>query len=225
MENFKNSKIKSCFVIFGVIVGIVGILHGCAELLKGSELIKYNSVEALPYNWPNFEFYNLMKGAPVYSILTDIPHYVLGLLAIFISTVMIVFSARFFTLNFKGLLLFSVFSSGIFLFGAGEGTPIAISLPLIIFGVYLLLFPEKKVRSIYSRRILLNCFNIFFVIQIFSWLLFFPGLFLLSFYHEIPQWLFLFDFISMPISILGAGFFGLQLDKTSSAIITSLDKL
>ena len=192
----------------------------CIALLKGAELIKSHSVEALPINWPNSEFYSLMKGAPVYSLLTDIPQYVLGLLAISVSLGMIVFSANFFKLNTNGIVLFAIFSLGIFLFGAGEGTPIAISFPLVVFGVLLLLFPKKKERSPSNKRIILYGFNIFYALQIFSWILFFPGLFVLSFYQEIPQWLFLFDFMIMPISILGAGIFGLLFDKTmeSSAL-------
>jgi hypothetical protein len=155
-----------------------------------------------------------MKGAPVFSLLTDLPHYVLGLLAISISIVLIVFSARFFRLGFKGVFLFALFSLGIFLFGAGEGTPIAISFPLVVFGILHLLFPKKKQRSESSKRNILYSFNLFYFLQIFSWVLFFPGLFVLSFYQEIPKWLFLFDFMIIPISILGAGILGLLYDKT-----------
>lgn len=214
MQKSRISKIELCFIIFGVIIGIVGILHGSAELLKGSELIQSHSVKALPQDWPNSEFYTLMKGAPVFSILIDIPHYVLGLLAISISVALIVFSAKFFRLDFKGVLLFALLSLGIYLFGAGEGTPIAISLPLLIFGTILLFFPKKKERSESSKRTILLLFNIFYWLQIFSWVLFFPGLFILSFYQKIPQWLFLFDFMIMPISIFGALIFGLRYDNT-----------
>ncbi|NND05895.1 MAG: hypothetical protein HKN87_05905 [Saprospiraceae bacterium] len=218
MKESRKSKIELCFIVFGIIVGIVGILHGCAELLKGSALIQSHSVEALPYNWPNSEFYTLMKGAPVFSLLIDIPHYVLGLLAVSISVALIVFSANFFKLNFKGILLFALLSVGIYLFGAGEGTPIAISFPLVIFGTILLLSPKKKERKTSTKRMISYGFIVFYVLQISSWVLFFPGLFVLSFYQEIPQWLFLFDFMIMPVSILGAGIFGLLFDKTLEGV-------
>ena len=214
MQKSRVTKIELCFTVFGVILGIVGILFGSAELLKGDQLIESHSVEALPQDWPNTEFYTLMKGAPVYSLLTDVPHFVLGLLAISTSLVMIVFSAKFFRLDVKGILLFALFSLGIFLFGAGKGTPIDISFPLVVFGILALLFPKKKERSISSQRLIFYSFNIFYALQIFSWVLFFPGLFVLSFYREIPQWLFLFDLMVMPISILGVGIFGLLYDKT-----------
>lgn len=214
MQTSRTSKIELCFVVFGIIIGIVGILHGSAELLKGSELITSHSVEALPQNWPNNEFYTLMKGAPVFSLLTEIPHYVLGLLAISISVALIVFLVNFFRLNHKRIFLFALFSLGIFLFGAGEGTPIAISLPLIIFGIVSIRFSKKKERSESGKRSLLYIFNLLYRLHIFSWILFFPGLFVFSFYQEIPQWLFLFDFMVMPISILGVLIAGLLYDKT-----------
>lgn len=214
MSLYKASKIQLCFVVFGVIIGIVGILHGSAELLQGSTMVESNSIPAMPENWPNTAFYTVMKGSPVFSILTGIPYYVLGLLAISISVTLIVFSAKFFKLNAKGILLFALISLGIFLFGAGEGTPFAISFPLVVIGILVLLFPKKKERSTSSKRMILYGFNLFYGLQIFSWVLFFPGLFVLSFYQKIPQWLFLFDFMLMPISLLGAGIFGFLYDKT-----------
>lgn len=201
-------------MVFGVIIGIVGILHGSAELLQGSTLVESNSIPAMPENWPNPEFYTVMKGSPVFSIFTDIPYYVLGILAISISIALIVFSAKFFSLNAQGIILFTALSLGIFIFGAGEGTPFAISIPLIIFGVLSLLFPQKKERSESSKKFLSTSFKIFFWLQIFSWILFCPGLVMISFLGKIPQWLFLFDFLIMPISILGACITGYLLDKT-----------
>lgn len=210
------TKIKSCLVTFGVIIGIVGILHGSAALLKGSILVESRSVEVLPENWPNIEFYTTTNGSPVFSLLTGIPHYVLGLLAISVSTALIVFSVTFIKREKLGvgLLLFALLSIGIFLFGAGVGTPFAISVPLIIAGILSLVITKKNKRSDSSRRMILYAFNLFYGLHIFSWVLLFPGFFVLSFYQEIPQALFLFDFMSMPISVLGALISGLLYDKT-----------
>ena len=213
MNTPKESKIQLSFVVFGIIVGIIGILHGAAELLQGNTLVAGGKIPAMPENWPNDEFYALMKGAPVFSLLSGIPYYVLGLLAISISIALIVFSAKFFKLNAKGIGLFALLSIGIFLFGAGEGTPIAVCLPMIITGI-LSLFTNQKERNESSKRVNLIGFNAFYWLQIFSWVLFFPGLFVMSFYQEIPQWLFLFDFMIMPISIIGAMIFGFRYDRT-----------
>ena len=98
---------------------------------------------------------------------------------------------KFFKLDLRGIGLFALFSLGVFLFGAGEGTPIAVCLPMVITGI-LLLFTKQKERSQSSKTVNLIGFNIFYWLQIFSWVLFFPGLFVMSFYQEIPQWLFLF---------------------------------
>ena len=67
------TKVRLCMVTFGVIVGIVGILHGIAELLQGSEVVASRSVEALPQGWPNEEFNSMTEGSPVFTVLTDLP--------------------------------------------------------------------------------------------------------------------------------------------------------
>lgn len=207
------SKVRLCLVTFGVIIGVVGVLHGCAELLQGSALVKSNSIPACPENWPNPEFYKVMKGMPVFSILTGIPFYLLGILAILVSCALIVWSA-FFMGTQGGLLVFGLLNVGVFLFGAGEGTPISMGIPLVIFGVLATKFPAKKHRSASTTKNLLFWFRFFFGLQIFSWILFCPGLVIVSSYGTIPQALFLFDFMSMPVSILGALICGFMYDRT-----------
>jgi hypothetical protein len=113
-----------------------------------------------------------------------------------------------------GLLLFALLSVGVFLFGAGQGTPIIVSAPVIIAGILSIVRTETKERSESSKGRILSAFNFFYGLHIFSWLLFFPGLFVFSFYAEISPALFLFAFISMPIGALGALIFGYQYDKT-----------
>lgn len=213
------SKIQTCLVTFGVVIGIVGILHGSAEMLQGTTLVESHSVEALPEDWPNSEFYTVMKGSPVFSLLTGIPHYVLGLLAISVSTTLIVVSVTFLRgeggLSIWGLSLFALLNLGVFLFGAGMGTPFAVGLPVLVFGALSMVMTKEKRRSDSRRkRILSYSFYLFYWLQILSWVLVFPGLFVLSFYGSIPQALFLFDLLIMPISILGALITGLLYDKT-----------
>jgi hypothetical protein len=213
------SKIQTCLVTFGVVIGIVGILHGSAEMLQGTTLVESHSVEALPEDWPNSEFYTVMKGSPVFSLLTGIPHYVLGLLAISVSTTLIVVSVTFLRgeggLSIWGLSLFALLNLGVFLFGAGMGTPFAVGLPVLVFGALSMVMTKEKRRSDSRRkRILSYSFYLFYWLQILSWVLVFPGLFVLSFYGSIPQALFLFDLLIMPISILGALITGQLYDKT-----------
>ena len=212
-------KIHLCLVTFGVIIGVVGILHGCAELLRGSSLVGVHAVEALPPDWPNAQFYGVMKGAPVFSLLTGVPFFVLGLLAISVSVTLIVVSVTFLRgdvgLSKRGLAVFALLNVGVFLFGAGEGTPIAIGLPTLIVGALSLGMTKMTSRSLATGEKLSAAFYMFYGLQIFSWVLFFPGLFVLSFYGEIPWALFMFDFWIMPVSILGALSFGMLHDRST----------
>ena len=210
------TKIKLCLVTFGILIGIVGALHGSASLLKGPVLVESNTVEVMVEGWPNDEFYTLSNGSPVFTILTGIPFYALGILAISISTTLIVFSSTFFkSQNLStGLILFTLLNVGIFLFGAGTGTPLFIGLPMVIAGVISIVRPEKKERNESSKQRMLYSFWFFYGLHIFSWILFFPGLFILSFYTEISPALFAFTFLSMPVGVLGAVVTGYLLDTT-----------
>ncbi|MFN3199575.1 MAG: hypothetical protein ACE366_14310 [Bradymonadia bacterium] len=210
-------KVELCLITFGVIIGIIGVLHGCAELLQGSALVGSQSTAAMPEGWPNSEFHTLMKGSPVFTLLTGIPFFALGLLAISVSITMIVCSLTVVRLNRFGLAVFALLSAGIFLFGAGRGTPVAVSMPVLVFGVASLAMPGTKTRSSAAIRRLRFWFNAFYWLHIFSWVLFFPGLFILSFYGEIPTALFIFDFAAMPVSVLGALISGFMLDRSYSA--------
>jgi len=209
------TKVRLCMITFGVIVGIVGILHGIAELLQGSEVVVSRSVEALPEGWPNEEFNSMTRGSPVFTVLTDLPFYALGTLAITASTLLIVCSLTAIkTLDMKmASLLFAVLSVGIFLFGAGRGTPVAVSLPVVIAGLLSATRVETRPRSDVSRRRLLTAFWWFYGLHIGSWILFFPGLFIYSFYADIPAALFVVAFASMPIGALGALISGYQYDQ------------
>jgi hypothetical protein len=208
------TKIRLCLITFGVIVGIVGFLHGSAELLRGSTLVERRSVEALPEGWPNSEFHSMTRGSPVFSILTDIPFYVLGILAILVSVTLIVCSVTVFkTMELRAAsLLFAVLSVGIFLFGAGRGTPVAVSLPVVIAGLLSAANTTRSERTAESKQRLLTTFRSFYWLHIGSWLLFFPGLFVFSFYAEIPIALFVVAFVSMPIGTIGSLISGYRYD-------------
>ncbi len=206
------SKIKLCLVTFGIITGIIGILHGCAELLNGSLLVEQQNVAALPVNWPNQAFYSKMQGAPVFSLLTGIPYYVIGLLAISVSITFIACSLTVIDVSKSGIIIFSLLNVAIFCFGAGRGTPVIEGIPTIIAAV-LSLKLTKRERSLSSKTKLLVLFNFFYWWNIVSWVLFVPVIFPLSFYQEIPTFLFLFMGLSMPIATIGALTTGFMYDK------------
>ncbi len=213
MKSSSKSKIQLSLTTFGVIIGLVGILHGIPEIMQGSTTVESFSIKALPENWPNAELYNLLQGQPANSILTGIPFYVLGIMAITVSIALIIHSF-FFLSSKKGLLIFALLNIGIAIFGAGTGTPITMGIPLVIFALVSRKFNKKKERSTFANNLNLLLFRIFFGLQVFSWILFFPGFVIISSFGQIPEPLFLFDFMIMPISILGALIFGYRYDNT-----------
>ena len=222
-QSLPMAKIRLCLSTFGVIVGIVGILHGCAEVVRGSTLVESRSVEALPEAWPNVEFRSMTRGSPAFTILTDIPFYVLGLLAILVSITLIVSSVtviRTKDLRFAAIVL-AVLSVGIFLFGAGRGTPVVVSLPAVITALIATARPNTTERTASAKHKLLVAFNSFYWLHIASWLLFFPGLFVFSFYADIPTALFVVAFVSMPIGTLGALVAGYRFDTATVAVSAS----
>ena len=160
MQNPSMSKIQLCLVTFGVIIGAVGILHGASEIMQGSAIVETNSIAALPDNWPNPEFYNKMQGQPAFSILTGIPFYLLGILAIIVSIGLIIHS-KYFLEKKNGLLIFGLLNLGIALFGAGVGTPVTMGIPLIIFAILARRTGSKKERSESSNALDLRLFKVF----------------------------------------------------------------
>ncbi len=212
---YKSSKIKLMLVTVGTITGIIGILTGCAELLNGSLLVEEHNITALPLDWPNQEFYTKMQGGPVFSLLTDIPYYVIGLLSISVSIAFIVCCLRVIEVSKFGIVIFSLFNVAIFCFGASKSIPILEGFPAIICAVLALTLNERK-RSISNKRKLLALFNFFYWWNISSWILFFPVIFVLSFYQEISPILFQFMGMSMIIATSGALITALMYDKSIS---------
>lgn len=213
MSKTTRSKIQLCLVSFGIIIGAVGILHGIPEILQGSNLVESNSIAALPENWPNSELFTVLNGQPAFSILTGISFSLLGILAIVVSTGLIIHS-WFFLEKRNGLLIFALLNVGVALFGAGIGTPIMMGIPLVIFGIISSRSKKKKERSESADKSNLLLFRICYALQIVSWILFFPGFVIISSLGKIPEALFMFDFMMMPVSILGALIFGLRYDNT-----------
>ena len=159
----------------------------------------------------------MTRGSPVFSVLTDLPFYVLGTLAILTSTLLIVCSLTLVkTQEMKfASLVFAVLSVGVFLFGAGTGTPLSVSLPVVIVGLLSAYRPETRKRGELSKRRMRSAFTTFYWLHIASWVLFFPGLFVYSFYGAIPTAVFLVSFVSMPVGTWGALVFGYQYDRAT----------
>lgn len=197
-------------------MGIDGILHGISEMLQGSALVETNFFASLPENWPNAAFYEKMEGMPAFSILTGIQFNVLGSLAILFSCLLILHIL--FRIDKKGgILIFALLILLGALFGAGFGTPLTLGLPLVIFGVLSNKFKTKKTRSASAKKRLLITFNIFYALQIFSWILFWIIIVGLSFAGLTPPFLYALDVFLMlfttPVYLTA----GLMYDNTQLA--------
>jgi len=211
----KSSKHKLMVVTVGVITGIIGILSGSSQLLSGSLLIEGHNINALPLNFPNVELYSKMNGYGVFTLLTGIPYFANGLLAITASITLIVCCLTVVKISRSGVLYFFLLNVIILCFGASMSIPILEGFPAA--GIALLaLFMKEKERKVSSKRKLLRLFNIFYWWNIFSWVLFFPVMFVWSFYGEIPQLMFMFMGLSMPVATIGALITGLMYDKSIS---------
>ncbi|MEQ8325346.1 MAG: hypothetical protein RID18_13550 [Cytophagales bacterium] len=216
MINTETSKLKLMVVTVGIITGIIGILSGSSQLLSGSILIEGNNIKALPLNFPNLDLYTKMNGYGVFTLLTGIPYFANGLLAITASITLIICCLTVVKISrSSGVLYFFLLNVVILCFGASMSIPILEGFPAA--GIALLaLFMKDKERDISSKRNLLALFNFFYWWNIFSWVLFFPVMFVMSFYREIPQPLFMFMGLSMPIATIGALITGLIYDKSIS---------
>jgi hypothetical protein len=203
MDQSAKTKMHLCLMVFGVVIGVVGLIHGGGTLMQGSAIVEGHSPSALPENWPNAEFYELTMGSPVYTILTGIQFRTLGLLAVLVSTALIVFSLFYLKIR-NGILIFTVLLLCVFLFGAGRGTPVAIGIPLICFWALSKIMTKKKTRSETAMKYLSASLSIAIWLHVLSWVVFFPGFILLSNFGDVPLTLFVVDFVIMPITLLTA---------------------
>ena len=210
------SKIQLFLVTLGIITAIIGILTGCAQLLNGSLLVENHNIMALPVDWPNQEFNSKMGGMPVFTLLTGIPYYVVGLVAIFVSVTLLVCSLTIIDVSKFGIFIFTTLNIAFIFFGVSKTIPLLEGLPTVVFAILALKIKQRE-KSDSSKRKFLVLFNFFFWWYVLSWVLWFPGLFVLSFYQEIPQLLFKFTLLSMPISTIGALVAGLIYDKSVSS--------
>ena len=248
-SNASHGKIELSLLTFHIIIGIVGILHGLPllSLHEGDAIVQEHTIPALPKDWPNQHLWEATEGQPVYSILIGIPNKVLGALAITVSTLLLLYCYKTTIVvkaasknnkrgeydgNSSSLLIFGLFNIGIGCFGAGMGTPIAMGLPTL-----LATFLSRRSRNKRGNKakastnskskttgsfLDLKLFNIFYVIHIVSWILFFPGLYIISEYILTSggptfDMIVMIDFIAMPISIIPCLTFAYRCDTAASS--------
>lgn len=213
MNSFTDTKLGKSLRYFGVLIGLIGMTHGIPEILQGDSVVKTNNFNAFPDNWPNDHMFELLQGQPAVTILTDIPFYVLGILAILVSLALIVYSAFFLNAR-RSLLVFSILNTCILLFGAGGGNPVLIGFPTILAVLIFRYVGKKKKRTDASDALTLKLFRVFLSMHMLSWILLFPGIFIIDGFGFKPDNLFFFAVMMMPISLLGTLIFAYRYDST-----------
>jgi hypothetical protein len=176
------SKIKLSVATFASILGIAGVEHGVGEILQGNVKPDIFFIQS----WPNHELYEVLAGEPAFTVLIRMPIYVTGIIAIFVSVLIIILALFFLekkysTYIFPGLVL------SLFLFGGGIAGPVLMGI-LLSWAVYCInsdVFIIKKERS--SWKVLKSMWKIFYPVSIIGWFSLWPGLVLLGAAGFIPD--------------------------------------
>ena len=169
------SKTKLSISTFSSILGIAGIEHGVGEILQGN--IKPDSF--FIKSWPNNKHYDILAGEPAVTILTGIPIFITGIIAILISA-LIIFWAIFYAKQKHSVMIFIGLVVSLFLFGGGIAGPLLMG-TLLCWAVFKMNsgFQQYKKESLLWKP-LKSLWKIVFPIAIIGWFSLWPGLVLLS---------------------------------------------
>jgi hypothetical protein len=164
---------------FGALVGLIGIEHGCGEMLQGN--LAPSGIMIL--SWPGSEFFHILGGEPAITVLPNL--LMTGILAMLFSLAYLVWAIMFIQHKHGGLILM-LLSIAMLLFGGGVFPP--------IFGIILgatatrINAPLNWWHSHLSpslRHFLEWIWPWSFGACIISWLGMFPGLALLSYFFDV----------------------------------------
>lgn len=175
-------KTKLSVATFSSILGIAGIEHGVGEILQGN--LKPDSF--FIKSWPNNEHYDILAGEPAFTILTGIPIYITGILAVLVSTLIIIYSI-FLLEKTCTRFIFPVLIISLFLFGGGMAGP-------VLMGILLswATFRKSPVTNSFKekkpiRELLKPIWKFVYPVSIIGWLLLWPGLVLLGVVGIVPD--------------------------------------
>lgn len=175
-------KAKLSLSTFGIILGIAGIEHGIGEFLQGSIKVGTHFFES----WPNNELYEILAGEPAFSLFTELTFTTLGILAIIVSSMLILCSIFLIDKRF-GSFMFLILNICMFLFGAGFAGPIIMGIPIATFSTLLRNLNNERSRSDVSKKIIRISFFSFYFLSILSWFLMWPGFVLISYFYGFPS--------------------------------------
>jgi len=175
-------KTKLSVATFGSILGIAGIEHGIGEILQGN----FVPGNVFIKSWPNDNLYDILAGEPAFTILSGIPIYITGIIAILVSTLIIILSMFFLEKKYSRFI-FPVLIISLFLFGGGMAGPVLMG--MLLSWATFRINPEfkifKKKKPILG--LLKPIWKFVYPISIISWFSLWPGLVLLGAIGIIPD--------------------------------------
>ena len=168
-------KTKLSTAAFGTILGIAGIEHGVGEILQGNKIAGNLFIKS----WPDNRLYDILAGEPAFTILTELPIYITGIIAIIVSSLIIVW-AVFFLERKYGKFIFTGLILSQFLFGGGMAGPVLMG--ILLSWVSFKIDSKKQLfkKNIPILKILKAMWKYVFPISIVCWFSLWPGLVLIG---------------------------------------------
>jgi len=168
-------KTKLSTAAFGTILGIAGIEHGVGEILQGNKIAGNLFIKS----WPDNRLYDILAGEPAFTILTELPIYITGIIAIIVSSLIIVW-AVFFLERKYGKFIFTGLILSQFLFGGGMAGPVLMG--ILLSWVSFKIDSKKQLFKNNKQiwKILKAMWKYVFPISIVCWFSLWPGLVLIG---------------------------------------------
>lgn len=176
-----NNAARISASTFGVIVGIAGFEHGLGECLQGNVAPPATSI----LSWPNSPAFRIMGGEPAMTVLPNL--LVTGVLAMFVSLVVIAWSVGFIQRRFGGLTLIG-FSILLLLVGGGYAPPVlGVITGVAAFGINARFLSLRKRLFSGVQAVMAGLWPWIYAICLASWLMLLPGLLIVSYFFGVDD--------------------------------------
>lgn len=156
---------------FGAILGIAGIEHGIGEILQG----KRKPEGAFFQSWPDNNLYNILAGEPAFTVLTNLPLFITGVIAVIISLLLITWAAFYIESKYGGPILLGLTFCQ-FLFGAGIAGPLLIGIIISLTATKINSASNWWKNHHTLRNTFIPVWKYAYPISIVSWFSMWPGL-------------------------------------------------
>lgn len=165
MKNLTKINYRS----FCMIISLAGFEHGIGEILQGNNKPESIFIES----WPKSDLYQVLAGEPAMTIIPNL--LVSGILTVFISLLLLLWSIRDKSRSHQGLTIF-IFSVILLLVGGGFGPPLMGIIISIITGIYYIMMKSPKtIESTNLKRKYEIFWKICYFICLISYLSLWPG--------------------------------------------------